>query len=98
MPKVTSKLQITIPKAIAEKYGIKPGDNIEFRPTAMGIYIVPGEYYKDSRVSLAERKRLFAESTGYVEQRAKELNIQPVEDESVRDWTREELYTRGGSD
>ena len=33
MAKVTSKLQVTIPKAIAEQYGIKPGDEIEFRPS-----------------------------------------------------------------
>lgn len=32
MPKVTSKLQITLPKRLAEEYGIAPGDEIEFVP------------------------------------------------------------------
>ncbi len=31
MAKVTSKLQVTIPKAIAHQYGIAPGDEIEFK-------------------------------------------------------------------
>jgi AbrB family looped-hinge helix DNA binding protein len=30
MAKVTSKLQVTIPKAIADRYRIRPGDEIEF--------------------------------------------------------------------
>jgi AbrB family looped-hinge helix DNA binding protein len=34
MSKVTSKLQITIPKALAERYGIHPGDEIDFEPLA----------------------------------------------------------------
>jgi AbrB family looped-hinge helix DNA binding protein len=29
MGKVTSKLQVTVPKAIAQRYGIRPGDEIE---------------------------------------------------------------------
>jgi AbrB family looped-hinge helix DNA binding protein len=32
MPKVTSKLQLTVPKAIAEQYGIRPGDELEWIP------------------------------------------------------------------
>jgi hypothetical protein len=38
--------------------------------------------------------RLFDESTKRADQRAKELGVKPKEDESERDWTREELYTR----
>src|SRR5439155_715229 len=29
MPKVTSKLQLTVPKAIADQYGIRPGDELQ---------------------------------------------------------------------
>ena len=32
MAKVTSKLQVTVPKAIADRFGIRPGDEIEFMP------------------------------------------------------------------
>ena len=28
MAKVTSKLQLTVPKAIADQYGIRPGDEL----------------------------------------------------------------------
>ena len=30
MSKVTSKLQVTLPKTIADRYGIQPGDEIEW--------------------------------------------------------------------
>ena len=30
MSKVTSKLQLTVPKAIADKYGIRPGDELDW--------------------------------------------------------------------
>jgi AbrB family looped-hinge helix DNA binding protein len=32
MPKVTSKLQLTVPKAIADQYGIRPGDELQWIP------------------------------------------------------------------
>ena len=31
---MTSKLQLTVPKAIADQYGIKPGDELEWIPAA----------------------------------------------------------------
>ena len=95
MAKVTSKLQITIPKRIAEQYGIKPGDKLDFVPRAGGIRLVPAGTWSQPRLSPAERVRLFDASMAYVDKRAKELGIKPKEDESERDWTREELYTRG---
>jgi AbrB family looped-hinge helix DNA binding protein len=32
MPKVTSKLRLTVPKAIADQYGIRAGDELEWIP------------------------------------------------------------------
>jgi AbrB family looped-hinge helix DNA binding protein len=96
MAKVTSKLQITIPKRIAEQYGIAPGDEIEFVPQTGGIRLVPARTWRRPKLSPEERVRLFDESMAYADQRAKELGIKRVADESKRDWTREELYTRGG--
>ncbi len=40
MARVTSKLQVTVPKAIAEKYGIRPGDEIEWVPAGDVIRVV----------------------------------------------------------
>ena len=41
MAKVTSKLQVTIPKHIAEEYGIAPGDEVEFVPAGDSIRVIP---------------------------------------------------------
>ena len=95
MAKVTSKLQITIPKKIAEQFGIKPGDELEFVGRSGGIHLLPAGTVTEPTLSAEERVRLFDESTAYADKRAEELGIKPVADESVRDWTREELYTRG---
>ena len=46
MPKVTSKLQLTVPKAIADQYGIKPGDELEWIPAGESIRV---ELMKKSR-------------------------------------------------
>jgi hypothetical protein len=59
-----------------------------------GIRLAPVGTWSQHRLSSEERVRLFDESTKRADQRAKELGIEPVEDESKRDWTREELYSR----
>jgi AbrB family looped-hinge helix DNA binding protein len=41
MSRVTSKLQVTVPKAIAERYGIRPGDEIDWVPAGDAIRVVP---------------------------------------------------------
>ena len=41
MSKVTSKLQVTVPKALAERYGIRPGDDIRFEEAGEVIRVVP---------------------------------------------------------
>jgi AbrB family looped-hinge helix DNA binding protein len=40
MSKVTSKLQVTIPKAIAVKYGIRPGDDVRWEELPRGVVMV----------------------------------------------------------
>ena len=41
MAKVTSKLQVTIPKAIADRHGLRPGDEIEWVSTGDAIRVAP---------------------------------------------------------
>ena len=41
MAKVTSKLQVTLPKAIAEQYDIHPGDEIDWVPAGDVIRVIP---------------------------------------------------------
>ena len=40
---MTSKGQITLPKAIRERLGLRPGDRVRFRETADGTVVVEPE-------------------------------------------------------
>jgi AbrB family looped-hinge helix DNA binding protein len=96
MAKVTSKLQVTIPKAIAEQYSIVPGDEIEFQPAGDVIRIIParGRRSTRQRLSLEDRLRLFDEAERRQRLREKERNYTGPTP-AKRDWKREDLYTRG---
>ena len=41
MAKVTSKCQVTVPKAIAQQYGIRPGDDIDWVAAGDVIRVIP---------------------------------------------------------
>src|SRR4030042_1623050 len=41
MARVTSKLQVTVPKAIADRFRIRPGDDIEWRAEGNAIRVLP---------------------------------------------------------
>lgn len=63
---VTSKGQVTIPKAIREAAGIKPGDKVDVRATASGgIYIErPGTRRAyEARVYAVAKRRLIRDGT-----------------------------------
>ena len=94
MAKVTSKLQITIPKRLAEQYRIKPGDDVEFVSAGDGIRLVPAQSRSADGLSVAERLRLFDEATARIREHQRHLRVTD-ERPAGRDWTREELYTRG---
>jgi AbrB family looped-hinge helix DNA binding protein len=94
MSKVTSKLQLTLPKRIAEQFGIKPGDEVEFVPAGDVIHVVPPGRKLAPELSLEERLRLFDSATKRQQEYAKQLPL-PTKPTKKRDWTREELYTRG---
>jgi AbrB family looped-hinge helix DNA binding protein len=94
MSKVTSKLQVTIPKAIAERYGIKPGDEIEFEPAGDLIRVIPPGGRRRPRLSVEERLRLFDEATERQRRRQAKMKL-PAKPPAERDWKREDLYRRG---
>jgi len=87
MSKVTSKLQVTVPKAIADRFGIRPGDEIQFQAAGDIIRIEPVRH-RDS-LSVEERVKLFDQATRRV--RRKRWRGKTPGD---RGWTREELYDR----
>jgi AbrB family looped-hinge helix DNA binding protein len=92
---VTSKLQVTIPKAIAERYGIEPGDEIDWLPAGEAIRVVA----RSDRDRGADRERrlgLFDRATDRVHLRGK-----PTQGASTvpdRGWRREDLSDRGVPD
>lgn len=94
MAKVTSKLQVTIPKRIADEYGIAPGDEVEFVAAGDSIRLVPPGGRATQSLSPDERLRLFDEDVARHRKQQEHLRI-PAEPPRERDWHREDLYTRG---
>lgn len=94
MAKVTTKLQVTIPKVIADAYGIEPGDEIEFQAAGQVIRVIPPGGRRTSRLGVEERLRLFDEAAARQRRREEEMKL-PVDPARERDWKREDLYTRG---
>jgi AbrB family looped-hinge helix DNA binding protein len=97
MSKVTSKLQVTLPKRIAERHGITPGDEIDFESAGEAIRIVTRKRRTATELSVAERLRLFDAATAR-QARLAEKRAFPQQHTDDRDWTREDLYTRGPTD
>jgi AbrB family looped-hinge helix DNA binding protein len=102
MAKVTSKLQLTVPKAIADQYGIRPGDNLDWVPAGDAIRVVRAKLNRRQGRTIQERLALFDQATERQRQREAspvvaeipaEANWKPHEIE--RGWRREDLYTRG---
>jgi AbrB family looped-hinge helix DNA binding protein len=95
MAKVTSKLQVTIPKAIADQYGIAPGDEVEFQAAGEVIRVIPPRRRRSAaRLSPEERVRLFDAAMKRQRLREKQMRISG-DRPTKRDWRREDLYNRG---
>ena len=94
MSRVTSKLQVTIPKAIADRYGIAPGTDVEFVPAGDAIRVVPAAPARRP-IDVAERLRLFDAATARI---AAYMEDAPPAPSNDRGWHREELYARGRAD
>jgi AbrB family looped-hinge helix DNA binding protein len=93
MSKVTSKLQVTIPKRVAERHGIQPGDEVEWVSAGETIRVIP-ESQPLQGTSLEERLELFDRAT---ERQTERQRGRPLPAATSRGWTREELYDRGRS-
>jgi AbrB family looped-hinge helix DNA binding protein len=90
MAKVTSKLQVTVPKVIADRFRIRPGDEIEWQAAGDTIRIQPVK--SRGPLTVEARLKLFDEATRRV--RRQRWKGKASND---RGWTREELYGRGRS-
>ncbi len=90
---MTSKLQLTVPKTIADQYGIRPGDELQWTAAGETIRVTPvgkGSRRPETR-TVQERLELFDQATE--RQRRRQAKIgkagsRPAE----RGWKREDLY------
>ena len=99
MPKVTSKLQLTVPKAIADQYGIRPGDELEWIPAGESIRVelVRHKAKTGHELTTEERLALFDANTKWLDElQAEQLKEAKAKGtrltRETRGWTREELY------
>ena len=97
MSKVTSKLQVTIPKAIADKYGISPGDDVVFEPAGEVIRMHPTDPGSDrsSEKEIAWRLKVFDAATQRQNVRNRKYRkARTARESGERGWKREDLYDR----
>ena len=90
MSKVTSRYQVSIPKALAERIGIRVGDELAWEDSAGTLRARVGVAGK-ARMTVQERLRLFDAATA--RQSKRECQRQLPRGKG-RGWTREDLYTR----
>lgn len=93
MAKVTSKLQVTIPKVLAERTGIKPGDDIRWSQSGEGLRISPSE----SAPVDTRRLRLELFDAATKRQQRRRRGRGKAAKRTGRGWMRAELYDRGRS-
>lgn len=94
MAKVTSKLQITVPKTLAVELGIRPGDDIDWTVSGNGLRVTPST---DRRPGLDRESRLRRFDEATERQRRRRQNVGPAPAQGARGWSREELYDRDGA-
>ena len=90
MSKVTSKYQVSIPKVLADKIGIRIGDKLDWEEAA-GTLRARVAAARKSGFSVSERLRLF--DAAMARQAARE-RVQRLPPGKKRGWTRDDLYTR----
>ena len=93
MAKVTGKFQITLPKVLVDRCGIRVGDELELRPIGRSIQI---DRRTTRDASQLHRDRLAHFDRATTRQRArKRKRVRQLVQTRSRGWTREELYARG---
>lgn len=100
---MTSKLQLTVPKVIADQYGIRPGDELEWIPAGESIRVelVRRKAKAGQELSTEERLELFDANTKWLDElqrdQLKEAKAKGTHTtRETRGWTREELYEDRG--
>ena len=90
MSKITSKYQVSIPKALAEKVGLRVGDELEWEDAA-GTLRARAATLPKAGLGVSERLRLFDAATARQEKRRPKSQAPRGKS---RGWSREDLYRR----
>ena len=93
MAKITNKFQVTVPKTIAERYKLKPGDDIDWVAAGEAIRVIP-KGKKETEETPETRLRLFDQAT---ERHRRRPSASAEKAPRDRGWSREDLYQRGRS-
>jgi bifunctional DNA-binding transcriptional regulator/antitoxin component of YhaV-PrlF toxin-antitoxin module len=88
--KVSSKYQVSIPRALAERIGIRIGDELAWEDAAGTLRARVASATK-MRMTLKERLRLFDAATARQADRDRKRRLPRGKG---RGWKREDLYTR----
>ena len=89
MGKLTSKYQLTLPKAVAHEVGLKPGDELDCEPAGDIIRIRPKARIKSHGHPIIDQLLLFDLAT---ERQSNRERSTIASHEPERGWTRDELY------
>jgi AbrB family looped-hinge helix DNA binding protein len=98
--KVTSKRQVTLPKAIADRYGIRTGDSLGWVPDGDHIRVSVGNRSTPPPLTAEERLRLFDEASARRDSLQREGAacgpVAPADSDraAARGWTREDVNER----
>ena len=92
---MTSKLQVTLPKPLAEQLGVRPGDEFDWEVSARALHIVPRG--ASSGLAAVDRAARFRASVERQLRLQAERGVVPQK-EADRGWTRDELYDLGNAD
>jgi bifunctional DNA-binding transcriptional regulator/antitoxin component of YhaV-PrlF toxin-antitoxin module len=99
MAKVTSKLQVTLPKSLAAQYGIEPGSDIEWQASGDVIRVLPASAQR-KMLTKAERLAIFDAATVRQKKRQRgkgKARTGAKSASKARGWTREDLYDRAST-
>lgn len=89
MTTVTSRRRVTIPKGIADQYGIEPGDEVRWVPAGDTVWLVFTGRQAHSR-SVEKRLEIFDRATE--RQLRRQQGRAPEEVPRDRGWRRDDLY------
>jgi AbrB family looped-hinge helix DNA binding protein len=91
MSRITSKLQVTLPKRIADQYHLRPGADVTFEAAGAVILLRPTRT-APAQWTVEERLALFDAASARIDVG------HPPPPTADRGWTREELYERARTD